>query len=102
MPVLSPDMNYIAFTSKSGKIWRMSIQDTISEFIDITPGDTTELNIFAGWSPNGKYIIFNRYFTDITQQQLSALCLAEVVDGKPLITLLSNNVYRGYWSRISN
>ena len=99
-PVLSPDRQKVAFAGSAGNIWIRNLLDNTTKYINVS-GNSSQINynIYAQWSLDGKSIIFSKYYKDDPTIMHATLEIANVETDKPIVRVLSNNVYRGFWNR---
>lgn len=101
--VISPDGNFVVFTDNDGGMWAASsVDDQNTELLeDAAEGET---NIFPEWSQDGKYIMFNKFFSDNADFSFSTLKCFEIEKTNNKLTskkqyIVGNNAYRAYWKR---
>jgi TolB protein len=92
-PAISPDGNYIAFSSKRNGFWDIYLLNMLDGSLKkIT--DTPEFEGHPSWSPDGKWLVFERY----TNNNFDIYLLGIEGDEEPInLTQSDSNEFSATW-----
>lgn len=94
MPAKQPSAEYFAFTAKNGNVYLLNPEGF--RFNIMTDGDSTEINLYAQWSSDGKRILCNKYY-EYGARAVSTLFILDVATKRAVV--VSNNAHRGFWKQ---
>ena len=96
-PVVSPDGTTLAFAANNGNIYLKKVDDKSHNFQKLTDCNEGELNLYPQWSPDGKKILYTKYFLEDFEKYKGRLEVINISTGK--IKVLCNNAFMGFWSK---
>jgi Tol biopolymer transport system component len=100
-PDISPDRNFVAFVSDDGKIWARNIEGQ-PKFFEISKLTGERKNVLPEWAPEGGKVLYHSADGSGQISSFYTLFAADYgIAGDVLsingLTVISNNVYRGFW-----
>lgn len=99
-PSLSPDKTKLVFAGRDGNIWLRDLSASENKYLNLTGNSSqTVYNIYPQWSPDGRNVIYSKYFTDDLNIIHATLEIVSTDTDPPTVKVLSNNVLRGFWNR---
>lgn len=95
MPTISPDETFMAFVGRDGNLYLKNLFWNPNDNIILSESNSDEYILYPQWSIDGKLILYTRFYQDDNRECSGRLELVNVET--KAITILSNNVFRGFW-----